>query len=102
MERRLKLQMELSKILNSDHVYFNPPETIKLQYPCIIFKKKGANLKKADNRVYRKTSQYQLIYIRDKNDELMENKLLDAFPMISEGVSYTSQNLLHTPYTLFY
>ena len=39
MDRRLQLHEELCSVLGSRNVYFQPPETIKLTYPCIIYSK---------------------------------------------------------------
>ena len=38
MASRLELQDTLETILESRNVYFNPPESIKMNYPAIIYK----------------------------------------------------------------
>ena len=37
MDRRLKLQTLLESIKGVSKVYFQPPETVKMSYPCIVY-----------------------------------------------------------------
>ena len=37
--RRLELDADLRALLGSTNVYFQPPETKKLKYPCFIYER---------------------------------------------------------------
>ena len=37
MASRLNLQDKLEEVLGSKQVYFQPPESLKLKYPCIVY-----------------------------------------------------------------
>ena len=47
MKTRLELDEELVKILGSKNVYFQPPESLKLNYPAIVY-----SLSNISNRIY--------------------------------------------------
>ena len=53
MNSRLKLHNILVEILGSGNVYFQPPESITLKYPCIIYGRVGIDAVHADNKLYK-------------------------------------------------
>lgn len=44
----------------SKRVYFQPPESIKLVYPCIVYKRDKKDAKYASNAKYAKSTRYQV------------------------------------------
>ncbi len=52
MSRRLELHAKLVDFLGSGHVYFQPPESVRLTYPCIIYNLDDFDVKRADNELY--------------------------------------------------
>ena len=38
MGTRLELQSKLEEILGSRQVYYQPPETVKMEYPAIVYR----------------------------------------------------------------
>lgn len=70
MEKRLKLHQKLSGIASSvsDNckVYFQPPEKLKLEYPCIIYKLERVNTTHASNSNYKRNYQFQVMFISRK------------------------------------
>lgn len=84
-----------------DHVYFQPPGGHKLQYPCIIYTLDGLNDKAADNLDYLTHVEYSVTYItRDPDDSVIFD--LDHLPMCAMTRAFTSDNLRHYVYRLFY
>ena len=55
MESYLRLQETLETILGSENVYFQPPESYKIEYPCIIYERANIKAIKADNIGYIKS-----------------------------------------------
>ena len=99
---RLELHEELCSILGSRNVYFQPPESVKLAYPCIVYYRSGVDKRNANNRVYAKTNRYEITVI-DKNPDIeIADKLMDHFPMCSFDRRFTSDNLNHSILTLYY
>lgn len=114
---RLDLQAELEELLGSDQVYFSPPESIKLKYPCIVYTRSNISVRKANNKVYLYPYRYQVTLIdRDpdseafKKEEKFEDeeanslveRLLFHFQYISHDRSFTTDNLNHDVFTLYY
>ena len=102
MDRRLKLQDELEQVLGSKNVYFNPPESLKLKYPCIVYHLDNGDTIYADDMPYLFSKRYQLTLIaRDPDCELVD-KLAYKFQTIRMDRPYTSDNLYHWSYALYY
>lgn len=99
--RRLKLNQLLIDLFGSNNVYYRPPENIKMNYPCIRYKKENIISTHADNITYRKTDRYQITVIDKKPDNEVINKLLDL-PMSSFETHYESDNLNHDVIILYY
>lgn len=102
MASRLKLHDELISVLGTRNVYFQPPETVKLKYPCIIYKLSGINTAYADDEIYKKINQYNVTAIDPNPDTTLAHDLLEKFKMISFNTSFTADNLNHYVLTLYY
>ena len=72
MASRLELQTKLEELLGSRNVYYQPPESVKMEYPAIRYSKKKPDTKYANNKVYMKTNCYEIIVISRKPDEVKE------------------------------
>ena len=102
MSRRLKLQEKLEELLESRNVYYQPPESKKMDYPAIRYNKQSSDKRAADDASYTLIDCYELIVINKlPNDELV-NKLLLNFVMISYDRHYESDGLNHDVLTLYY
>lgn len=101
MASRLDLHEILCSILGSRNVYFQPPESIKLEYDCIIYSRKNIDNVFADNSVYRQHDSYEVIIIYEDPDSEIPRKL-SLLPMCSFDRHYTSDNLNHDVFTLYY
>jgi len=85
-----------------EYLYFQPPESIKMSYPAIIYSISRVNHKFADNNKYLRFTAYQLILIDKDPDSEFFYKLLDL-PMCSyTGTSYQKDNLNHYIFTIYY
>ena len=49
MSRRLKLQEKLEELLESRNVYYQPPESKKMDYPAIRYNKQSSDKRAADD-----------------------------------------------------
>lgn len=102
MESRLKLHEEFCEILKSRNVYFKPPESIKMAYPCIRYRVTGVDHRHADDRIYKRYKEYEVIIIDRDPDSEIYIEVLDRFPMCSFVRSYVADNLNHTILKLYY
>ena len=101
MARRLELQAILEGILGSQYVYFQPPGTISMNYPCIVYEKNTIDPTFADDMVYLQRGKYSLIVIDRDPDTLIPDEVA-KLPMCRAGQFYTFDNLYNYPFTLYY
>lgn len=102
MAKRLTLHEELCELLGSRNVYFQPPESVKMQYDAIRYELGGKDLKRANNGIYMNTNQYDCVFITRNPDTTIPDAILSHFEMCSFGRPYTADNLNHYPFTLYY
>ena len=101
MASRLVLQSKLEELLESENVYYQPPETMKLNYPAIIYSKSNIEKRSANNGLYLHSTSYEIIVVDKKPDNPVIEKLL-ALPMCSYDRTYKADNLNHDVLTLYY
>lgn len=101
MGTRLELQALLVDALGSSHVYFQPPPTIKMVYPCIIYHRDYATTKHADNKPYGYQKRYLVVVVDQNPDSVIPEKVA-ALPKCIYDRSYTTDNLNHDAYRLFF
>lgn len=99
--RRLELHERLCDILGSRNVYYNPPESIKMQYDAIRYSLDVNSVNHADDVKYSIKRCYNVIVISRKSDPEALDKILEL-PYSSLGRPYTVDNLHHYPITLYY
>jgi hypothetical protein len=102
MARRLKLHEELCEVLGNRNVYYQPPSSVYLKYPCIKYTKSGIDNRKADNKSYKLTSKYELILIVPNPDSDIVDEILAHFQMCSFDRWYAADGLNHYVFTLYY
>lgn len=102
MGTRLDLHQELTDILGSSHAYYQPPESIKLTYPCIVYSRSSGDTDFADNSPYRFTRRYQITVIDKDPDSDIPDKIATHFPMCVFDRVYMSDNLNHFVLNLYY
>lgn len=102
MASRLNLHEELCNILGSRNVYYDPPESVKLKYPCIVYALDGMDKHNANDLRYNSTNRYQVTLMESSPDSAYQDKILDRFPMASFDRSYPANNLHHQVYTIYY
>lgn len=101
MANRLRLQSELEKLLGSRNVYYQPPESIKMEYPAIVYSKTNIKSTFADDAAYSFSRCYEIIVIDTKPDNSVIDKLLNL-PYCSFNRHYKADNLNHDVLTLYY
>ena len=100
MVNRIDLQTTLQDILGSKNVYYDPPESLKISYPAIIYSKSGLTNKKADDTNYRTNTTYEITVIDKRPDNPVIKKLLEL-PYCSYDRHFVSDNLHHDTLTIY-
>jgi len=101
MAPRSELQTLLRAILGTDHVYFQPPANVQLQYPCIIYHRDFANTAFADNDPYHYTKRYMVTVVDRDPDSVIPDKVANL-PMCVVNRFYTADDLNHDVFNLFF
>ena len=102
MASRLELHEELCKLLGTRYVYFQPPENVKMYYPCIVYSVVSISQIRADNRIYKGNTRYQLTVIDRDPDSMIYDKIMHRFEMCSFDRAYAVDNLYHNVLTIYY
>lgn len=97
MATRLELHSRLLEIC--DHVYYQPPETFKMTYPCIVYDLAKDDLIHADDFAYVRRKQYSVTIIDRNPDSLLPDRFSDEFNAGMER-HFTADNLHHFSYTI--
>lgn len=100
MERRKKLSDILHRILGSDNVYFNPPESIKMKYPAIVYTRAQIDTHKADNRNYLVADRFEVTFIHKDADSEIITDILEL-PLCSYNKNFKANDLYHDVFTIY-
>lgn len=95
------LQDLLEETLGSRNVYFQPPASLVLQYPCIVYQRQTIPARYANNRRYAETGQYQVTLIDYDPDSEVIDRLLNL-KLCSHDRHFTSDHLNHDVFTLYF
>ena len=101
MASRPELQTKLQELMGDGKVYYQTPENLKMEYPCIRFSRSDIESKHADNMKYSNFTLYQITVISKKPDHEVINKILEL-PMSSYDRHYAKDNLNHDVINLYY
>lgn len=98
-QKRLDLQTLLETL--APNVYFQPPDNLQIQYPCIVYQRYRAESEFADNIPYKFTRSYQVTVIDADPDSDIPNKVA-ALPSCTTNRNFVAGNLNHDVYTLYF
>lgn len=101
LNSRLSLHTELVNLINNNNVYYQPPESLKINYPAIIYKRSGINNRFADNDVYGQSNEYEIIVVDpDPDSEIVEK--MSKFKTARYIRHYTANNLNYDVFNIHY
>lgn len=87
--------------LGNENVYFQPPESARIQYPCIIFHLNGMKTVRADNQLYQHKIGYAVTYIDPDPGSCVPVQIL-GLPLCSFDRFFFSDNLNHYVFELYH
>lgn len=94
MGERLDLHSILIAVLGNPNVYFQPPSSITIQYPCIVYSLGEVDTRYANNNPYNITKGYTLNII-DKDPDTTIPWRIANLPKCSFSTSFVKNNLNH-------
>lgn len=86
--------------MGNDHVYYQPPESLKMEYPAIRYSKSTIDSRYANNIKYINHDSYEIIVIDKRPDNAAIKKILDL-PHTSFDRHYVSNNFNHDVITIY-
>jgi hypothetical protein len=108
MGSRLNLHDILCEIVNitdptngDRHVYFQPPESLRMKYPAIRYSLNDINNTHASDGVYTQSRSYEIIIIDPDPDSEIVDKV-SKLPLCRFNRAYKSDNLNHWVFTLYF
>ena len=101
MPSRLELQTLLEEILGSRNVYFQPPESVKMNYPAIVYGLDNIESSFANDGVYSSKKKYLVTVIDDDPDSPIVDKIT-ALPTCRFNRHFQSDNLNHYVFILYF
>lgn len=102
LESRLRFQDELELILGSEEVYFQPPSSVHMSYPAIVYHRSSEHSAYANNVPYIWYPCYEVTLIDPDPDSEFIKKLKDGFRYCYFERHYTADNLNHDLFRIYY
>lgn len=91
---RLELHEILKNILGTNNVYFQPPQTVQMKYPCIVYTRSNMYSTYADDLPYNVTNRYMITVIDPDPDSTIPDTIAHL-PTAKFDRHYTADNLNH-------
>ena len=101
LDRRPQFDAILKALDNAVKVYFQPPASMTMVYPCIVYQRDPGSSKFANNLPYNYEQQYQVSLISRSPDEAVKQKLA-ALPKSSHARFYVADNLNHDVFSIYF
>lgn len=103
MDRRQKLSKMIHTIASEAdtpvHVYFQPPSTLIMKFPCIVYAFANFDTRHADNVPYKLNSQFRVTYIDTDPDSDIPEKIAQL-PMCVSERAYIDDNKNYYPFRI--
>lgn len=100
-EIRIEFHQKLVNIMDGNKVYYQPPASVKIEYPCIIYSRNNIENKYANDDIYWQNHSYTIIVIDRDPDSIYVDRL-SKFPHAKFSRHYTSDNLNHDVFTIYF
>jgi hypothetical protein len=99
---RLDFHTLLAQVTKSEiPIYYQPPETINMEYPCIVYVRDDIQSDYSNNSRYRNKVRYELTVI-DKDPDSPYLEPILSIPYTSYQRHFTSDNLNHDVFEVYY
>lgn len=83
------------------HVYFQPPENLKIAYPCIVYERSSGRTDFADNIPYRFGKLYSITVIDSNPDSPIPDEI-SKLPCCTFDRHYVADNLNHDVFEIYF
>ena len=87
--------------MGATKVYFQPPATMVMEYPCIRYERNNVDIKFADNKAYAHKKQY-IVTVIDRNADSPIPDKVSEIPLSRFNRHFTEDNLHHDVYYIYF
>lgn len=101
MAKRSDLGILLKTILESNAVYFQPPKSTEMVYPCIVYERSYIKTEFANNTPYLFGKLYTVTVIDRDPDSLIPDKIA-SLPKCTFDRHFTADNLNHDVFSIYF
>ena len=101
MVNRLDLHEVLCDVLGSRNVYYQPPASVRMNYPAIVYSRNDIENVNADDDKYLQFHSY-LVIVMDYNPDSLIVERVSKLPKCAFDRHYAADNLNHDVFTLYY
>lgn len=101
MRTRLQLRDALLDAIGLENMYFQPPNTVQMKYPCVVYGLSNHYVRHSENQPYVGYKMYQITII-DKDPDSKYQDLPLKMPFCRFERHYTADNLHHWVYKLYF
>lgn len=101
MGSRLELHAVLISLLGTSAAYFQPPESVSLIYPCVVYRRSDIRIDYANNKPYTMRKEYTLTVITQNPDSILPEEIMMLESARHER-AFVVDGLNHTNITIFY
>lgn len=101
MRTRLDFHEMLETVTECSNVYYQPPKSLMMRYPAIVYYLDDIDNIHANDKVYLQLKPYMVTVI-DKNPE---SEIVDVLSKLNYSAfdrTYVADNLHHTVFTIYY
>lgn len=101
MRTRLELHEVLCELLGSRNVYYQPPPSVKMEYPAIRYRRIRIGNQYANDGVYTSQNQYEITVIDKDPDSTIPDRV-NKLQSARMSRPYVGDNLNHWVFELYF
>lgn len=101
MRTRLEFHKFLEELIGNKNVYYQPPASVKMKYPAIVYGRSSFDNRYANDKVYKQKTRYSVTII-DKKPDNPAIEELSKLPYCLFDRHYTADGLNHDVFTIYF
>jgi hypothetical protein len=101
MGQRVDLHQLLQTTTGLSNIYFQPPSSISLNFPCVIYAREGKDEKFADNELYLGKYRYSVTVVSSDPDSQIPESVA-GLPFTKFDRRYVTDSLYHDVFSTYF
>lgn len=101
-ERRLEFDTELRELLQTQNTYYEPPASVRMKYPCVVYSRGSLDNTWAGDHRYVGRIRFMITTISTNPDNEWPQLILEHFQRVRYDRHYNADGLSHDVLMLYY